>query len=186
MTLIRRFTVISSAISFLASAVLLPAQANEIFVKVTEKSSIISGDGEGGAEIATYHATSKRVFATNGVKNSIDIYDISVISEPKKVGSVSLSAYGTDVTSVAAGKDVIAAAVHRAETFSATGTPTTPHGKLVVFDTNGKVLSAPDILGVLPDSVTFAPNGTTALRSEERRVGKECSLPCRSRWSPYH
>ena len=25
-----------------------------------------------------------------------------------------------------------------------------------------------------------------ANRSEERRVGKECSLTCRSRWSPYH
>ena len=24
------------------------------------------------------------------------------------------------------------------------------------------------------------------LRSEERRVGKECALLCRSRWSPYH
>ena len=24
------------------------------------------------------------------------------------------------------------------------------------------------------------------LRSEERRVGKECSELCRSRWSPYH
>ena len=24
------------------------------------------------------------------------------------------------------------------------------------------------------------------LRSEERRVGKECYSPCRSRWSPYH
>ena len=24
------------------------------------------------------------------------------------------------------------------------------------------------------------------LRPEERRVGKECSSPCRSRWSPYH
>ena len=23
-------------------------------------------------------------------------------------------------------------------------------------------------------------------RSEERRVGKECSVTCRSRWSPYH
>ena len=23
-------------------------------------------------------------------------------------------------------------------------------------------------------------------RSEERRVGKECPLLCRSRWSPYH
>ena len=26
----------------------------------------------------------------------------------------------------------------------------------------------------------------TGIRSEERRVGKECSEPCRSRWSPYH
>jgi glucuronate isomerase len=23
-------------------------------------------------------------------------------------------------------------------------------------------------------------------RSEERRVGKECGIACRSRWSPYH
>ena len=27
---------------------------------------------------------------------------------------------------------------------------------------------------------------TRRCRSEERRVGKECSLTCRSRWSPYH
>src|SRR3546814_11462391 len=26
----------------------------------------------------------------------------------------------------------------------------------------------------------------TQLRSEERRVGKECVSTCRSRWSPYH
>ena len=25
-----------------------------------------------------------------------------------------------------------------------------------------------------------------ATRSEERRVGKECRIGCRSRWSPYH
>src|SRR3546814_15260948 len=25
-----------------------------------------------------------------------------------------------------------------------------------------------------------------AVRSEERRVGKECVSPCRARWSPYH
>ena len=25
-----------------------------------------------------------------------------------------------------------------------------------------------------------------AVRSEERRVGKECRIRCRSRWSPYH
>src|SRR3546814_19952012 len=27
---------------------------------------------------------------------------------------------------------------------------------------------------------------TVTLRSEERRVGKECVSTCRSRWSPYH
>ena len=30
----------------------------------------------------------------------------------------------------------------------------------------------------------FADSGV--IRSEERRVGKECVQPCRSRWSPYH
>src|SRR3546814_2919648 len=28
--------------------------------------------------------------------------------------------------------------------------------------------------------------GDSAVRSEERRVGKECVSTCRSRWSPYH
>ena len=29
-------------------------------------------------------------------------------------------------------------------------------------------------------------NKRNQLRSEERRVGKECRIGCRSRWSPYH
>src|SRR3546814_5801767 len=29
-------------------------------------------------------------------------------------------------------------------------------------------------------------NGICCIRSEERRVGKECVSTCRSRWSPYH
>src|SRR3546814_12980664 len=46
-------------------------------------------------------------------------------------------------------------------------------------------------------TLASAPNGphrqawvsmpsTGPLRSEERRVGKECVCTCRSRWSPYH
>ena len=39
-----------------------------------------------------------------------------------------------------------------------------------------------------PGTVTFAdPKAlVTTARSEERRVGKECWITCRSRWSPYH
>ena len=32
----------------------------------------------------------------------------------------------------------------------------------------------------------YAENYKTLMRSEERRVGKECLRLCRSRWSPYH
>ena len=32
----------------------------------------------------------------------------------------------------------------------------------------------------------FAELAQILQRSEERRVGKECDIPCRSRWSPYH
>ena len=32
----------------------------------------------------------------------------------------------------------------------------------------------------------FEQGGGAGYRSEERRVGKECDLSCRSRWSPYH
>ena len=40
---------------------------------------------------------------------------------------------------------------------------------------SGKTMMARRIKTIMPD-----------LRSEERRVGKECTSWCRSRWSPYH
>ena len=50
----------------------------------------------------------------------------------------------------------------------------------------------PDLLRVrtfrLPGGARVIDAGVEAEggRSEERRVGKECFVPCRSRWSPYH
>ncbi len=79
--------------SALITAGQLPALANEATVKVTEIVSISSGDGEGSSEIAAFHAGSKRIFATNGVKNAIDIFDISDVANSMKVSSVSLSPY---------------------------------------------------------------------------------------------
>ena len=35
-------------------------------------------------------------------------------------------------------------------------------------------------------TVKIAQEQLARLRSEERRVGKECTSVCRSRWSPYH
>ena len=56
---------------------------------------------------------------------------------------------------------------------------TTAFGLLaVVAAANGAMLAA-----LLSDDFTLR---YVAQRSEERRVGKECFVPCRSRWSPYH
>src|SRR3546814_17826167 len=50
---------------------------------------------------------------------------------------------------------------------------------------------APGLRGMLLEPlaelvVDHGFDGGPDLRSEERRVGKECVSTCRSRWSPYH
>ena len=42
------------------------------------------------------------------------------------------------------------------------------------------------LVGVDPHQRQHAVAVMTPQRSEERRVGKECTSWCRSRWSPYH
>src|SRR3546814_16937980 len=42
------------------------------------------------------------------------------------------------------------------------------------------------LVSMTASSVEEIPRGMEFLRSEERRVGKECVSTCRSRWSPDH
>src|SRR3546814_4615959 len=54
------------------------------------------------------------------------------------------------------------------------------------FDLDVAALAAP-----LPRAYEFVDGSAylphvERVRSEERRVGKECVSPCKSRWSPYH
>ena len=44
----------------------------------------------------------------------------------------------------------------------------------------------PIVIATIIDPVALDFAQSLAHRSEERRVGKECIPPCRSRWSPYH
>ena len=47
-------------------------------------------------------------------------------------------------------------------------------------------LPAPAIEELPADGIVLVLDQITDPRSEERRVGKECTSWCRSRWSPYH
>src|SRR3546814_17557634 len=72
-----------------------------------------------------------------------------------------------------------------------TGVQTVLFRSVVVFhDLFDDVRAADDTLA-LGDQVGLGhvdqvEVGRAAIRSEERRVGKECVSTCRSRWSPYH
>ena len=57
----------------------------------------------------------------------------------------------------------------------------------------GAIAQGPDAVAAGADGVIAGDNHGAintgrelTARSEERRVGKECRIGCRSRWSPYH
>src|SRR3546814_17735748 len=68
-------------------------------------------------------------------------------------------------------------------------TVTPPPGRSSISD-SGWVLDGNGHAAIHVGSTSLAFPGddkqAAVARSEERRVGKECVSPCRSRWSPYH
>ena len=62
----------------------------------------------------------------------------------------------------------------------------------ITVETRGNVglirLNRPKALNALCDALVREMGAALDAfkRSEERRVGKECMVQCRSRWSPYH
>ena len=53
-------------------------------------------------------------------------------------------------------------------------------------DRTGRLRVEPDLTLQGHPEVRALGDMVVVGRSEERRVGKECEVPCRSRWSPYH
>src|SRR3546814_602325 len=63
------------------------------------------------------------------------------------------------------------------------------NGHLTVFSDQPRIDSYDDLaqrIGAVDGVVMVTPQIQEQVRSEERRVGKECVSTCRSRWSPYH
>ena len=130
-----------------------------------------SGSGNAGSEIAAYDVKSKRLFVTNGATNNIQIFDIANPSSPTLLKNVDLGALGvTGIQSVASKAGYVAAAASVDGNNQAAG-------KVFLMDVDGNIdkrATTGIVVGSLPDSVHFSPNGKFLLSANEGEPRDYC------------
>ncbi|KIM03008.1 MAG: hypothetical protein KN64_13285 [Sulfurovum sp. AS07-7] len=109
-----------------------------------------------GSEISAYDPITKRLFIINGDTKALDIVDISDVTAPKLVQSISITPYATGITSVAVKNGKVAVAVENDQ----------EKGKVLFYTTNGVFERAVEV-GYLPDMVTFNEDGSKAVVANE-------------------
>ena len=171
------------ALPFFASVVASPSVAGAITPEAvkTAKASATSLrfvsrfnslSGLGGAEISAMDAKSKRLFSVNGAKNVVNIIDLKDVKNPVLVKAIDLSSQGViGIQSIAAANGVVAVA-------TSVGTKTEA-GRVFLMDVNGKLnVSAANgvVVGSLPDSIHFSPNGRFVLTANEGEPKDYCKV----------
>lgn len=132
---------------------------NEDISSYQEIASLNLG-GAGAAEITTFDATTKRLFAVNnGATNKIDVIDFANPSSISVIHSISLTTYGGYVNSVSAYDGKVAAAIESATKQDA--------GKIVVFNAQTYAEEKVITVGALPDMVTYSPDGKYIISANE-------------------
>lgn len=140
-------------------ALLLGSVAAQTALELNVIGSYASGVFDDGAiEIAAYNAADQKVYAVNGATGEIDIFSIADPTNIELETSIDLSAYGSNANSVAFYNGVLVAAVE-ASNFN-------ENGKAVFFNAAGDVLANVEV-GVLPDMITFTPDGSKVITANE-------------------
>ncbi|SCY77499.1 choice-of-anchor I family protein [Flavobacterium caeni] len=123
-------------------------------------------DGEGTAEIVDFDPVSKRLFVLNSTATKVHILDFSNPLAITPVQTIDMAAYGIGATSVAFKNGIVAATVESAD-FA--------NGKVVLMDIDGGNISVVEA-GVLPDMVTFTPDGTKVLTANEGQPNSDYTI----------
>jgi hypothetical protein len=114
--------------------------------------------GLGNLSGETVAVSGNRMYVTNSNNNSLNIVDLSTITNPTRITRIDLSPYGASPNSVAVRDDLVAVAVE--------ANPKTDPGSVVFFNAQGQYLNRLQV-GVLPDMLTFTPDGQRLLVANE-------------------
>lgn len=130
-------------------------------IRLTPAGSFSTGVfDESAAEIVAHDPETQRLFVVNSNLNQIDVLDISAPAFPRLVQNIDLTEFGNGggVNSVDFQNGILAAAVENADGAA--------RGAVVLLNAEGEVLADFEV-GVLPDMVTFTPDGTKILTANE-------------------
>ena len=130
----------------------------------THASGVFDGSG---AEISSYDPKTKRVFVTNAADKAVDVLDIHDPSHPAKLFSINFTDPEGSPTSVAVKHGLVAVAVP-SDTKEAAG-------NVRFYDTQG-VHKLTCTVGVLPDMITFTPDGRYVLTANEGEPKSDYSV----------
>ena len=122
---------------------------------------------QGAAEIVAYDPQTRRLFVVNGATSKIDVLSIASPSNPTLLFSIDVSPYGRQANSVAVKNGIVAAAVE--------AVVKTDPGKVVFYNADGSFLNSLPV-GVLPDMVTFTPNGLKVLVANEAEPNSDYTI----------
>ena len=123
-------------------------------------------DATGSAEIVAHDPVTQRLFVMNSTASSVEILNFANPSAITNILSVDLSPYGIGGTSIAFKNGILVATVEGAN-FA--------NGKVVFMDTNGTIGSVVEA-GVLPDMITFTPDGTKVLTANEGQPNDDYTI----------
>lgn len=114
---------------------------------------------EGAAEIISYNASNQYLYSVNSNDVSVDIISLVDPTNPSKVNSVDISAYGSSANSVAVGSDYFVVAVEHPDSAQLNGT-------LEFFNLSGThIVSLTS--GALPDNVQISADGNYVVAANE-------------------
>ena len=117
-----------------------------------------SGNSSSSTEIVVHDAATQRLFTISSLTDVFDIINFSNPTTPTVIQTVNMAPYG-GITSIAVKNGIIAVA-------SPNGTNPQGNGSVVFFDINGVFLKQLNV-GVLPDMITFSPDGTKVMTANE-------------------
>jgi hypothetical protein len=123
-------------------------------------------DPAGSSEIVAHDPVSQRLFVVNSTATKLAILDFSNPEAITQVAMIDMTAYGIGATSVSFRNGLVAATVQGADY---------GNGKVVFMDENGENIHVVEA-GVLPDMVTFSPDGTKVLTANEGEPKPDYSI----------